>query len=131
MDTAVVVEISRDCNKQGGPEPGFTQQSTIDPMLREIYVMSGLVQDRDLSPEQVKSNLWVYNIESGSWARVVSPASDPQPFPRWAHQLVYDATNRVHYLFGGNPGDAASTDRLGDFWSLSLSRYMCCVYNSN
>ena len=27
-----------------------------------------------------------------------------EPRPRYAHQLVYDEVNCVHFMFGGNPG---------------------------
>ncbi|MPC16516.1 Muskelin [Portunus trituberculatus] len=57
-----------------------------------------------------------------------------EPCPRFAHQLVYDDVNKVHYLFGGNPGKASLPKmRLDDFWSLRLCRpstqqlYQTCV----
>lgn len=44
-----------------------------------------------------------------------------EPCPRFAHQFIYDSTNKVHYLFGGNPGDDCSPDvRLNDLWKLQL-----------
>lgn len=46
-----------------------------------------------------------------------------EPCPRYAHQLVYDAKRRVHYLFGGNPGRLNSPQlRLDDFWMLKLEK---------
>lgn len=48
-----------------------------------------------------------------------------EPRPRYAHQLVYDETNRIHYMFGGNPGGKQGKEdrlRLGDFWKLQLMR---------
>ena len=46
---------------------------------------------------------------------------DAEPTPRYAHQLIYDATTHTHYLFGGNPGKAAANNvRLNDFWQLSV-----------
>ena len=48
-----------------------------------------------------------------------------EPRPRYAHQLVYDEANRVHFMFGGNPGGKQGKEdklRLGDFWRLQLLR---------
>ena len=46
-----------------------------------------------------------------------------EPCPRFAHQLVYDHMNKVHYLFGGNPGcNKKPKLRLDDFWELRLIR---------
>jgi hypothetical protein len=48
-----------------------------------------------------------------------------EPRPRYAHQLVYDDHNRVHYMLGGNPGGKQGKEdklRLGDFWRLHLQR---------
>jgi len=50
--------------------------------------------------------------------------SEPEPVPRYAHQLVFDDVNEVQYLFGGNPGDQTNmSKRLDDFWELRLYRY--------
>ena len=66
--------------------------------------------------------------------------NDPQPCPRYAHQLVYDPIKKVflklfanfsvyqhvfkiHYMFGGNPGKTSEQEkRLDDFWKLKLTR---------
>ncbi|KAL1449312.1 hypothetical protein WDU94_000513 [Cyamophila willieti] len=69
-------------------------------------------------------NQWscVYKNENSGenyWTKM----STVEPCPRFAHQLVYDSVNKVHYLFGGNPGKACSPRlRLDDFWCLSLCR---------
>ncbi|KAF9976699.1 Muskelin 1, intracellular mediator containing kelch motif [Actinomortierella ambigua] len=57
-----VIEVCKDYNKQGGPEAGFTQRSTISCKGREIYVLSGLVKDRALGAEQVKNSFWVFQL---------------------------------------------------------------------
>jgi len=59
----------------------------------------------------------------GGHKSAVSSAAEPKP--RYAHQLVYDDQNRVHYMFGGNPGGKQGKEdklRLGDFWRLQLMR---------
>ncbi|KAK2701991.1 hypothetical protein QYM36_019379, partial [Artemia franciscana] len=95
----------------------------------------------------VKNSFWVYDIKHNRWTCIYKndrsdrdifvqslPATpgtanqqgkgfQEQPCPRYAHQLVYDTTHRVHYLFGGNPGNASDPKmRLDDFWSLRLCR---------
>ncbi|KAK3843362.1 MAG: Muskelin N-terminus-domain-containing protein [Linnemannia gamsii] len=124
-----VIEVCKDYNKQGGPEAGFTQRATISSRGREIYVLSGLVKDRALGAETVKNSFWVFN-DQGSWQKIfqnsspeLGEPSEPEPAPRYAHQLVYDDINEVQYLFGGNPGEQGNmSKRLDDFWELRLYR---------
>jgi len=93
------------------------------------------------SSEGAVSNVfWVYAIDSNRWTCLYRsddqqgassrraqppPTYAKEPRPRYAHQLVYDDINKVHYVFGGNPGGKDGKDakvRLGDFWSLKLER---------
>ncbi|KAK9767545.1 hypothetical protein K7432_002597 [Basidiobolus ranarum] len=132
LDTGVIHEKSRDYWKQGSFDAGSTQRATIDADLREIYVLSGLVKER-VTHDAVKNNFWVYHLKTERWQRVYqnenvepnyrSRMSEVEPCPRFAHQLVYDSKNKIHYLFGGNPGTHGnSTQRLDDFWELRLLR---------
>jgi hypothetical protein len=68
-------------------------------------------------------------MATGKWIKVQSlpPDSPNTPAARFAHQMVYDPTHKVHYLFGGNPSTFAEVDapdkaRLGDLWTLQLQR---------
>ena len=59
------------------------------------------------------------NSDAAYWARMESV----EPCPRFAHQLAYDEETHVHYLFGGNPGEATYAGaRLDDLWELRLLR---------
>lgn len=68
--------------------------------------------------------------DQGSWQKSfqntcpeTGEPSEPEPVPRYAHQLVYDDVNEVQYLFGGNPGEQGNMSRrLDDFWELRLYR---------
>ncbi|KAF9426170.1 Muskelin 1, intracellular mediator containing kelch motif [Podila epigama] len=68
--------------------------------------------------------------DQGSWQKIfqnsnpeLGEPSEPEPAPRYAHQLVYDDVNEVQYLFGGNPGEQGNqSKRLDDFWELRLYR---------
>jgi len=109
---------------------------------------------------RVTNSFWVYSIPNNKWtcfyrydASSVSaagagggycsaagsqagPCSEPKP--RYAHQLVYDDANKVHFMFGGNPGGKQGKEdklRLGDFWRLKLMRpnqkeilRRCCLF---
>eukprot|EP00002_Diphylleia_rotans_P015236 TRINITY_DN2953_c0_g1_i3.p1 TRINITY_DN2953_c0_g1~~TRINITY_DN2953_c0_g1_i3.p1 ORF type:complete len:659 (-),score=113.86 TRINITY_DN2953_c0_g1_i3:63-2039(-) len=126
LKRSVVEEISRDSSQEGGPEAGFTQRATINTSLNEIYVLSGLMRERNTNVDVLKNTFWVYDLEASKWFKVFSNAKAngiDEPCPRFAHQLVYDSVHKVHYLFGGNPGESSGkSDRLDDFWSLSLQR---------
>ncbi|KAG0338303.1 Muskelin 1, intracellular mediator containing kelch motif [Podila horticola] len=87
-----------------------------------------------MSPESPVSNepmsLAYVLSDQGSWQKIfqnsnpeLGEPSEPEPVPRYAHQLVYDDVNEVQYLFGGNPGEHGnSSKRLDDFWELRLYR---------
>ena len=75
----------------------------------------------------------MYNIKTDQWSKVYHNENADvsywlrmetlEPCPRFAHQLVYDYATKTHYLFGGNPGEAAyAKARLDDFWELKLTR---------
>ncbi|XP_046436398.1 muskelin isoform X1 [Neodiprion lecontei] len=115
------------------PAAGFTQRATIDPELGEIYVLSGLSKDKEKRDDNVQNSLWVYNIKENRWSCIYrnenvgdkywNSMQDYEPCPRFAHQLVYDHIQKVHYLFGGNPGRSCLPKlRLDDFWQLELCR---------
>ena len=135
LETDTAVEVCPDCSKQGGPYPGFTQRATIDQELREVYVLSGIIKETDVDSKvpSVRNSLWVYDIKRDSWyCAYQNDNSEPEywnkmdqlePCPRFAHQFVYDHVNKLHYLFGGNDGEASARNtRLCDFWRLNLHR---------
>lgn len=128
-----VIEMTFDSSKHNGPDAGFTQRATIDEDLNELYVLSGLMREKHTNQETFKNSFWVYSITRDEWTRVYyNENTDPQywtrmqhqePCPRYAHQLVYDSKSKIHFLFGGNPGEAGNPKhRLDDFWELELVR---------
>jgi hypothetical protein len=126
------------------PAVGHTQRATIDCQRSEIHVMTGLNKDKDKSDKRasstssesrVSNSFWVYSITSNKWtcfyrndnssSTYWSKMQRQEPRPRYAHQLVYDDLNRMHFMFGGNPGGRQGKEdklRLGDFWQLHLFR---------
>ncbi|XP_069681633.1 muskelin [Periplaneta americana] len=135
VDTHEVRQISEGAKKEACniPAAGFTQRATIDPELNEIYVLSGLSKDKEKRDDNVQNSFWVYYIAQNKWSCIYrnentgeqywNKMQHLEPCPRFAHQLVYDHVNKVHYLFGGNPGRACLPKlRLDDFWQLQLCR---------
>ncbi|KAL4704274.1 hypothetical protein ACJJTC_016292 [Scirpophaga incertulas] len=104
------------------PAAGFTQRATLDPDTDEMFVLSGMSKEKD---RRVYNTLWAFSLRRMTWACVYrnERVSAHEPRPRFAHQLVYDPATKVHYLFGGNPGNQSSPRlRLDDLWSLRLER---------
>ncbi|KAK6643717.1 hypothetical protein RUM43_005227 [Polyplax serrata] len=134
VDSGEIQQISEGSRRDSNvPGPGFTQRATIDANLNEIYVLLGLSKDKEKRNDNVQHSFWVYSISRNSWTCIYknenmgenywNKMQHIEPCPRFAHQLVYDHKNRVHYLFGGNPGRSYMPKlRLDDFWRLHLSR---------
>ena len=83
----------------------------------------------------MSNSFWVYEISSCRWGLIYKNDNyEPdywttrqiiEPRPRYAHQLVYNEEDGVHFMFGGNPGGKENRNgklRLGDFWRLELER---------
>ncbi|XP_028414469.1 muskelin-like [Dendronephthya gigantea] len=130
-ETDTVTVLSN--NKDEVPAAGFTQRATIDPETGEIHALSGLSKDKIKREESTRNSFWVYDIENNKWSCIYrnentgnqywSKMQSIEPCPRFAHQLVYDHINKVHYLFGGNPGKSGFPKmRLDDFWLLRLTK---------
>merc|ERR1711862_110886 len=94
---------------------------------------SGREHDYVSSQNSMQNSFWTWDIIGKFWNRVylnknISSSywermKMKEPSPRFAHQVVYDYNERIHYLFGGNPGEPTNPYlRLGDFWKLELSK---------
>jgi N-acetylneuraminic acid mutarotase len=133
IDDDYVIEVSRNYTMQGGPDAGFEQRATMDIELGELYMLSGLLNEKNSNVDTVKNILWMYNIKKKKWTKIYQNVnygsednnriSDKEPCTRFASQLVYDTKRKVHFLFGGNPGEMSDPClRLNDFWELKLVR---------
>ncbi|XP_037947851.1 muskelin [Teleopsis dalmanni] len=142
VDAQVLSVINKNnfgCNEiRNEPPPGYTLRATIDSDRNEIYVFSSLskLKDRrDMQQIDASNSFWVYCIKTMKWSRIytyrhnichitgVVKKEPNEPCPRYAHQMVYDDTVKLHYLFGGNPGKTSLPQlRLDDFWILSLEK---------
>lgn len=76
------------------------------------------------TPALSNGDFWSFDLEKCSWSRIsCKSSSNPVPPHRFAHQIAYDPLSRVHYLFGGNPGNQSDPgERLGDFWRVKLMK---------
>lgn len=117
--------------KGDGSDIGYTQRATIDEDMKELYVFTAYVNG--MPSNTVKNLIWVYSIEKNHWEKLYENESqDPcsskctkgiEPTPRFAHQVVYNSKTKIHYIFGGNPGDHRNEHRrLNDFWELKLTK---------
>nr|XP_040229116.2 muskelin isoform X1 [Anopheles coluzzii] len=115
------------------PQSGFTQRATIDCEKDEIYVLTSLSKEKERRDLNINS-FWLFSLSKKEWCCVYksehsngencyqkSQNTCHEPCPRYAHQIVYDTTNQVHFLFGGNPGTNSNV-RLDDFWVLRLEK---------
>ncbi|XP_049295999.1 muskelin isoform X2 [Anopheles funestus] len=115
------------------PQSGFTQRATIDCEKDEIYVLTSLSKEKERRDLNINS-FWLFSLTKKEWCCVYksehsngencyqkSQTTCHEPCPRYAHQIVYDSTNQVHFLFGGNPGTNSNV-RLDDFWVLRLEK---------
>uniref|UniRef100_A0A182NNJ1 F5/8 type C domain-containing protein n=1 Tax=Anopheles dirus TaxID=7168 RepID=A0A182NNJ1_9DIPT len=115
------------------PQSGFTQRATIDCEKDEIYVLTSLSKEKERRDLNINS-FWLFSLSKKEWCCVYksehsngencyqkSQTTCHEPCPRYAHQIVYDSTNQVHFLFGGNPGTNSNV-RLDDFWVLRLEK---------
>lgn len=122
--------------------PAFTLQSSEqEPGLRCRRSSSVPKAHASVANSEPMSLAYVLS-DQGSWQKIFQNSNpeqgepcEPEPVPRYAHQLVYDDENEVQYLFGGNPGEQGNmSKRLDDFWELRLYRYdvsRCCYWHAN
>jgi len=130
LDTGEIQQIHATSSDSTFPSPGFTQRATFDCQTNQLFMLSGL--SKEDKKEEIRNSFWVCDMATYKWTCVYRNENtgnqywdkmhDVEPRPRFAHQLVYDAQNKVHYLFGGNPGRSILKTRLDDFWMLKLHR---------
>ncbi|KAG0025467.1 Muskelin 1, intracellular mediator containing kelch motif, partial [Podila clonocystis] len=125
----------------GTSEPGASSSSSIkSPTSTSLPLSSaGTIHSTSSARRQAPSPASPVNepmtlayvlSDKESWQKIfqnsnleLGEPSEPEPMPRYAHQLVYDDVNEVQYLFGGNPAQQGNpSSRLDDFWELRLYR---------
>lgn len=108
---------------------------SIDRMNVHVFVRFPQSLSKDKERREINLNsFWMYSLKTNQWSCIYKTdhsndcyskvqSTCTEPCPRYAHQLVYDWINKVHYLFGGNPGRNLTPQlRLDDFWILHLKK---------
>ncbi|KIY47271.1 hypothetical protein FISHEDRAFT_45639 [Fistulina hepatica ATCC 64428] len=132
VTTRTVVQLCKQCETTGGPQPCFNLRAAIDTSLKEIYIFGGSSCKKNrpgplIMLERDSYYIYRYSTSPGRWCRILSDTE--QPDPRLAHQVVYDSTTRTFFLHGGNAGNGddqivPSDKRLDDLWSMTPIRYV-------
>lgn len=103
-------------------------------MFKSYLSLQSLSKEKERRDANLNS-FWIYSIKTNKWSSIYKSEHSnehcysklqtacSEPCPRYAHQLVYDWVNKVHYLFGGSP-DRNTKLRLDDFWLLYLKKWV-------
>lgn len=107
-------------------------------LIVDFFFVFSIAQSLSKEKERRDLNLnsfWMYSLRTNKWTCIYKSdhsnehcyskiqSACTEPCPRYAHQLVYDWINKIHYLFGGNPGRNTTPElRLDDFWLLYLKK---------
>lgn len=144
-DRSAVTQLWKNLQMIGGPDSGFTQRATFDPLSREMFVFSSLIRNGQpvvgVTPQENNNQehlnaavndqcaFWCFDLDTDKWTRInttigVSNQNKlERPQARFAHQIVYDCQSKTHFLFGGNPGIPSDPSaRLDDLWSAKFSK---------
>ncbi|RXG52076.1 Muskelin [Armadillidium vulgare] len=107
--------ISRDTSQEGGPCGRSCHKMCLDSKRRQIFTLGRFVDPSMRNEENMKSDFYLYEIESNSWTSISDDTSSVGgPSLIFDHQIVMDEDNRVIYVFGGRvvtPNEDASTAR--------------------
>jgi hypothetical protein len=121
ITTDTFKEITLPTAAQPGPGLSYSQRATFDTTLQQVYFYGGLLSNSAEHTTFPSTSFWIFKLKGHTWHRAHEHAKPSWPVCRFAHQMVYDPTTRIHYVYGGNPGNHDTpTSRLGDFWQLEL-----------
>lgn len=91
VDRDLVVELTKDTSKLGGPDAGFTQRSTLDVERQELFLFSGLMREKSGNSlpstivannngnngqgapavvESARNSFWLYSLAKRTWTRL-------------------------------------------------------------
>jgi N-acetylneuraminic acid mutarotase len=94
----------------GSSCPGPRVAATMAALGDKLYLYGGRT-GVDMT-EGAKSDLYVFDTSSSSWAPVAVPDGSPQPPPRSYHAMAAVPAQGKLYVFGG----CGSSGRLADLW---------------
>lgn len=74
----------------------------LDPGRRQLFTLGRYLDTQYRTPENLKSDFYVYNIESNKWTLISEDtAAVGGPELIFDHQMLMDIEKRTIYVFGG------------------------------
>lgn len=74
----------------------------LDPERRQLFTLGRYLDTQYRTPENLKSDFYVYDIESNKWTQIsedTGAVGGPQLI--FDHQMSMDIEKRIIYVFGG------------------------------
>ncbi|KAK7582298.1 hypothetical protein V9T40_013743 [Parthenolecanium corni] len=94
--------ISYDVESEGGPSPRSCHKICCNPQRREIFVLGRYLGGLYRTAYNLKSDFYVYNIESNRWTLINENTSlVGGPSLIFDHQMCMDVAKSTIYVFGG------------------------------
>ncbi|XP_065207340.1 muskelin-like [Planococcus citri] len=94
--------LSSDVEAEGGPSPRSCHKMVCNPQRREIFVLGRYLNGLYRTAYNLKSDFYVYNIESNRWTLISENTSlVGGPSLIFDHQMCMDVAKSTIYVFGG------------------------------
>ncbi|XP_034941544.1 muskelin [Chelonus insularis] len=94
--------ICKDSEDVGGPSARSCHKMCLDPERRQLFILGRYLDTQYRCPENLKSDFYVYDIESNKWTQISEDTSAVGgPKLIFDHQMCIDVTERMIYVFGG------------------------------
>ncbi|XP_001607967.2 muskelin [Nasonia vitripennis] len=94
--------ICQDTAAVGGPSARSCHKMCLDPGRRQLFTLGRYLDTQYRTPENLKSDFYVYNIESNKWTLISEDtAAVGGPELIFDHQMLMDIEKRTIYVFGG------------------------------
>ncbi|XP_046813351.1 muskelin isoform X2 [Vespa crabro] len=94
--------ICKDTESVGGPSARSCHKMCLDPERRQLFTLGRYLDTQYRTPENLKSDFYVYDIESNKWTQIsedTGAVGGPQLI--FDHQMSMDIEKRIIYVFGG------------------------------
>ncbi|CAD1479858.1 unnamed protein product, partial [Heterotrigona itama] len=94
--------ICKDTETVGGPSARSCHKMCLDPERRQLFTLGKYLDAEYRTPENLKSDFFVYDIESNKWTQIsedTGAVGGPQLI--FDHQMSMDVEKRTIYIFGG------------------------------
>ncbi|XP_066584109.1 muskelin [Prorops nasuta] len=93
--------LSKNTETIGGPSARSCHKMCLDPVRKQLFTL-GRFLDNHRTAKNVKSDFYVYDIESEKWTQITDDtAAVGGPPLIYDHQICMDVERRTIYVFGG------------------------------